>query len=66
VEVSVILDDRRPAAVEVATYYLVCEALTDIAKYANADSAIVRVTMETPESVLREVLEVSSRTCIRR
>ena len=43
--VSVIVDvERRPAeAVEIAAYYLVAEALTNIAKHAHASSAIVRV-----------------------
>jgi signal transduction histidine kinase len=36
--------DRRPAeAVEIAAYYLVSEALTNVAKHAHATSAIVRV-----------------------
>ena len=43
VELNVALDDRLPAAVEVAGYYLVCEALTNVAKYAHADAATVRV-----------------------
>ena len=43
--VSVIVDvERRPSeAVEIAAYYLVAEALTNIAKHAHASSAIVRV-----------------------
>jgi len=43
-EVSV---SRRPAeAVEVAAYYVVCEALTNVAKYARADRARVEVSEE--------------------
>jgi signal transduction histidine kinase len=34
-----------PAPVEVAAYYLVCEALTNVAKYAQADCASVFVTV---------------------
>jgi signal transduction histidine kinase len=52
VELSVVLEDRPPAAVEVAAYYLVCEALTNIAKYANADTAIVRVARQDAELVI--------------
>ena len=52
VELSVALDDRPPAAVEVAAYYLVSEALTNIAKYADADTATVRVTRRDAELVV--------------
>jgi signal transduction histidine kinase len=39
--------ERRPAApVEVAAYYLVCESLTNIAKYAGATTVTVAVTHE--------------------
>jgi signal transduction histidine kinase len=34
-----------PAPVELAAYYLVCEALTNVAKYACAESASVFVTV---------------------
>jgi signal transduction histidine kinase len=34
---------RLPAAVETAAYFVVCEALTNVAKYANADHATVRI-----------------------
>jgi signal transduction histidine kinase len=46
--VAVTVDiDRRPGApVEIAVYYLVCEALTNVAKYANATTATVAVTRE--------------------
>ena len=37
VELSIALEDRPPP-VEVAVHYLICEALTNIAKYARADA----------------------------
>jgi signal transduction histidine kinase len=41
VELSIVLEDRPPP-VEVAVYYLICEALTNVAKYARADAGAVR------------------------
>ncbi len=41
VDVAVALERRLPAAVEVAAYYLVAEALTNIAKHARATRATV-------------------------
>ena len=41
VDVAVALEGRPPAAVEVAAYYLVAEALTNIAKHACATRATV-------------------------
>ncbi len=41
VDVAVALERRLPAAVEVAAYYLVAEALTNIAKHACATRATV-------------------------
>jgi signal transduction histidine kinase len=35
--------ERLPAAVESATYFVVAEALTNVARYAHADAATVRV-----------------------
>ncbi|MFC9969734.1 sensor histidine kinase [Spirillospora sp. NPDC127200] len=46
VEVSVDLPDRPPAAVESIAYFIVAEALANIAKYARATRASVRVTRE--------------------
>ena len=40
-ELSSALEDRPPP-VEVAVYYLICEALTNIAKYARADAGAIR------------------------
>ncbi len=38
-----VLEDRLPPAVEAAAYYVVSEALANVAKYARADSAAVRI-----------------------
>jgi signal transduction histidine kinase len=43
VEVVETPEARLPARVEIASYYVVAEALTNIAKYAHASSAEVRV-----------------------
>jgi signal transduction histidine kinase len=43
VELDVELEQRPPEAVEVAAYYLVSEALTNVAKYAHATTARVSV-----------------------
>jgi signal transduction histidine kinase len=39
------LDRTLPSPVELTAYYFVCEALTNVAKYARADSASVFVTV---------------------
>lgn len=44
VDLTVDVDDRLPPAVEVAAYYVICEALTNIDKHAHATSAMVRVS----------------------
>jgi signal transduction histidine kinase len=43
VEVTVASSDRYPAAVEATAYFVICEALTNIAKYANASAATITV-----------------------
>jgi signal transduction histidine kinase len=43
VDVEAMLNDRLPAAVEAAAYFVVAESLTNVAKYAQADHAAVRV-----------------------
>ena len=44
VAIDVDLDDRLPETAEAAAYFVVCEALTNVAKYANASQAHVRVS----------------------
>jgi signal transduction histidine kinase len=46
VELAAIPDERLPDGVEAAAYYLVAEALTNVAKYARASMASVRVVRE--------------------
>jgi signal transduction histidine kinase len=46
-----LVEDRLPGPVEIAAYYLVCEALANIDKHANASAAVVEVTVS--EGVLR-------------
>jgi signal transduction histidine kinase len=43
VEIENTLDERLPAAVEAAAYYVVAESLTNVAKYAGATLVQVRV-----------------------
>jgi len=43
VELVAALDRRLPPAVELAAYFVAAEALTNVAKYARADAASVRV-----------------------
>jgi signal transduction histidine kinase len=46
--------DRLPSAVEAAAYFVVAEALANVAKYADAASATVTV-LEAPDRVVVEV-----------
>ncbi len=46
VALNVALDERLPEPIEVAAYYLVAEGLTNIAKYAEAESATIDVARE--------------------
>ena len=50
------MDGRLPEALEVAAYYLVCESLANIGKYAQASSATVEVKRSNG-SVLVEVTD---------
>ncbi len=43
VEIVEVPDERLPTTVEAASYYVVAEAITNVAKYAGAASATVRV-----------------------
>jgi PAS domain S-box-containing protein len=55
VEVGEIPDERLPEPVEAAAYYLIAEALTNVAKYAQASAVRVRVSA----SDARVLVEVS-------
>jgi PAS domain S-box-containing protein len=52
VDLTIGLDDRLPEPVEVATYYVVAEALTNVAKYARASAARVSVERADGEVVV--------------
>ena len=54
VEIEDIPDERLPEPVEAAAYYLIAEALTNVAKYAQASTVRVRVAA-SEGSVLVEV-----------
>ena len=53
VELSVAVEGPLPPAVEVAAYYLVCEALTNVAKYASASCASVEITREDGQLIVQ-------------
>jgi signal transduction histidine kinase len=55
VELAVVMD-RLPAAVEVAAYYVVCEALTNVARHAGASRARVSAQAE-PGRLVVEVID---------
>ena len=55
VEIAEVPAGRLPEAVEAAAYYLIAEALTNVAKYAHASAARVRVVAVSDASVLVEV-----------
>ena len=46
VELAELPDERLPEAVELAAYFVVAEALTNVAKYANATHAKVEVARQ--------------------
>jgi len=52
VEVLDVPADRLPGAVETTAYFTVAEALTNVAKYAGASEATVRVACEDAELVV--------------
>ncbi len=54
VHITALPKDRLPEAAEAAAYYLVAEALTNVAKHAGATSATVRV-ISTGDQVRIEV-----------
>jgi signal transduction histidine kinase len=55
VELDVELEQRPPEAVEVAAYYLVSEALTNVAKYAHATTVRVSVQRRSDRLVVAVV-----------
>jgi signal transduction histidine kinase len=55
VDLRVEAEDRLPEPVEVAVYYVVSEALTNAAKYAQAET--VRVTLRAEASSVHVVVE---------
>jgi signal transduction histidine kinase len=52
VELEARIDDRLPLAVETAAYFVVAEALTNVAKYANATFAAVSAHVEDGTAVI--------------
>jgi signal transduction histidine kinase len=56
VDVSVELDDRPAEPLEAAAYFVVAEALTNVARYASARGAWVTVRREA-DAVLVEVTD---------
>jgi signal transduction histidine kinase len=52
VRLDVVLDGRLPEPVEVAAYFLVAEALTNVAKYAHASAASVAVSQANGDVVV--------------
>ena len=44
VEITELPEQRLPAPVEAAAYYVVAEAVTNVGKYANASSATINIT----------------------
>jgi signal transduction histidine kinase len=59
VEVEVTVEPRPPAAVESTAYFIVGEALTNVAKYANATQVRVKVWREERPSGDLVVVEVT-------
>ena len=52
VELDSALDERLPSPVETAAYFVVAEALTNVAKYAQATHAHVEVRRENGHAVI--------------
>ncbi|HEY5197128.1 MAG TPA: sensor domain-containing protein [Solirubrobacteraceae bacterium] len=55
VEVDVRLDRRPPSAVETAAYYVVAEALTNVARHAQAHQAAVEIHTDASARLVVEV-----------
>jgi len=52
IETSVEVSGRLPAPIEAAAYYLVAEALTNVARYAHASAARVDVRVDGGDLVV--------------
>jgi signal transduction histidine kinase len=52
VDIEVLPVDRLPMSVEAVAYFVVAESLTNVAKYANAERASVRVLRENGYAVI--------------
>jgi PAS domain S-box-containing protein len=52
VELNSVCQDRLPASVEAAAYYVIAESLTNVAKYAQATAAQVSVTRRDSVAVV--------------
>jgi signal transduction histidine kinase len=57
VDLSVELDRRPPAAVEAIGYFVVAEALTNVAKHSGAAAAAVRVRREGAGAVWISIMD---------
>ncbi len=53
VEIAQAPEERLPDAVEAAAYFVVAEALTNVARYAQAEQAVVAVARENGRVVVR-------------
>jgi signal transduction histidine kinase len=53
VDLQVHADERLPEPVEVSAYYVVAEALTNVAKHARASAVTVTAEADTTDAVLR-------------
>jgi signal transduction histidine kinase len=52
VQLTVALEDRLPEGLEVASYYVVCESLANVAKHARATAATVEVSRQRGDIVV--------------
>jgi len=52
VEAHVELDERLPAAVEAATYFVIAEGLTNVVRYAETKNAAIEVRRQGGEVVV--------------
>jgi signal transduction histidine kinase len=53
VEIEAVPNERLPQAVEAAAYYVVAEAITNAAKYANASHVTINVSQSNGMAVVR-------------